>query len=247
MNNHYVVVTKREDYDPENGWFDNFDYDIECVGKCEGWIECFKEHKYIGIEANPDDGCPRCQYLDENEIKYGQSGFNEGHEPWCDEEEFEFHGELHTWRHSNGWTLPYPGCVVAGNDSLEIPSEIVDLNKAGRFEIDPVWYDEYLVELIFIREVLTTKKKIRDLKVGDKIIRKKDSNLQGVVQGIGISEDGMVAYFGVSDPEFPGWRLAANDEVEVEVTRTAWDRIEKPKGRFAEAKKTGGSLKGLTK
>lgn len=153
MSTHYVVVTKRENQDTELDWDENFEWHIDCVGECNGWIECGKEHKLNGIEASQDDGCPRCQFLCDNEIYIPDPRWEEGHEPWCGKEEFEFHGELHTYKSPTGWVLPYQGCVVADNDYLEIPSEIVEANKVGRFEIDPDWQDEHEVWLNFVQEV----------------------------------------------------------------------------------------------
>ena len=107
-------------------------FEIECVAPdtCNGWIECGEPHAVDGIDAN-----------------YGPYGCDES-APWFDEDEWEFHGKLHTWRHGYGWTLPYPGCVVAGSGGVEAPDDLWEETvdgehrlKPGRWLVDDDWDD----------------------------------------------------------------------------------------------------------
>lgn len=106
-------------------------FTIECVAPdtCNGWIECTEAHAADGIDAT--DGPYNC---DESA-------------PWCDEDEWEFHGKVHAWRYGYGWTLPYPGCVVAGSGA-EPPDDVWETTddgehrlKPGRWLVDDDWDD----------------------------------------------------------------------------------------------------------
>lgn len=104
---------------------------ITCLhpDRCTGWIECSGQEHPAGSEDGPYD----C----------------EEDAPWEGADEFEFHGELHTWRDSYGWTVPYVGCVVQGAD-YEIPDELRPL-RIGRWIVEDEW-DETDVYLTVVRE-----------------------------------------------------------------------------------------------
>ena len=122
---HILVVTKSDDWHPDQH---DYDFAIECVEPdlCNGWWECREEHGVDGLDADlgpydadaPEDA------------------------PWYDEDEFEFHGVMHTWRYSAGWTVPFPGCVVAAQGCL--PDEALNIAHAhgeGRHVVDDEWGD----------------------------------------------------------------------------------------------------------
>lgn len=120
------VVTQREETDYAEsypGEPPEFESELECPIGCNGWQECREdEHAvpgYDGENAGPWES-------DEDA-------------PWYDEEEFEFHGVVHTWNGNGyGWTVPYDGCVVAGNDwqaSLYFP------DREGKWLMDDEWDD----------------------------------------------------------------------------------------------------------
>lgn len=105
-------------------------FTIECLAGngCNGWIECREPHTVGKLDATegPYDCDPDM--------------------PWSDEEEWEFHGVLHEWRWGYGWTVPYPGCVVAaqGCDAPDDLWEVVDGEhrlKPGRWLVDDDWDD----------------------------------------------------------------------------------------------------------
>lgn len=121
---HILTITTTEDHtadDPDYRW------DVECLApeKCDGWQECLEPHEVDGKSAasGPYD-------CDEDA-------------PWCDEDEYEFHGVLHTWRWGNGWTVPFEGCVVSANDSTcDSVYDIAREHGAGRYQVDDDWDDE---------------------------------------------------------------------------------------------------------
>lgn len=98
-------------------------FTIECAdpAHCAGWIECTGDHTGYDPE---DEESP---------------AFDE----W---EDVEIHGVFHDWRRGYGWTVPYPGCVVAA-EAVEAPDELwerVDgdyLLKPGRWVVDDDWDD----------------------------------------------------------------------------------------------------------
>lgn len=126
MSDHFVVITKIEadstdpDDLPEVG-----DWHIECSdpASCDGWIECDGNHI-----ANAGEDASAGPYQARTD------------QPWCDEEEFAFHGVMHTWRYGHGWTVPYDPCPVIGFSDTDLPDGIpVEL---GRYEVDVEWDDE---------------------------------------------------------------------------------------------------------
>ena len=62
--------------------------------------------------------------------------------PWEGYDEFEFHGVEHKWVEWHGWTVPYPGCVVAANDAICDDAHDIALDHGcGRHEVDDDWDD----------------------------------------------------------------------------------------------------------
>lgn len=110
---------------------------IKCIdpAHCNGWMECFRLHicphghdAHAGFDEPCDDGaCP-------------------GHDPDSDlpncfsgDDEFTFHGEHHTWRYGYGWTVKWPGCVVADNDwDVDVR---LDRLPRGEYEVQDDWDD----------------------------------------------------------------------------------------------------------
>lgn len=109
----------------------DYGYSIECPG-CNGWQECREEHSvegYDGLNDGPD-GSPEDA-------------------PWFEEEEFIFHGELHTWHWGHGWTVAYKGCVVRANESGDDANNIALTYGPGDYLVGEDWDDEtvYLTAL----------------------------------------------------------------------------------------------------
>lgn len=102
---------------------------------CKGWIKCLEPHEIDGTsaECGPHD----CDCSDDKPSCLGE-GANRA--PWDDEDEFEFHGVIHTWRGGHGWTVPFTrGCIVAFGD-YELPYECEDL-AIGEYAVDTEWDD----------------------------------------------------------------------------------------------------------
>lgn len=105
-------------------------FTIECLAGngCNGWIECRKPHMVGDLDARVGPYC-------------------DDDAPWCDFEEWEFHGVVHTWRYGWGWTVPYPGCVVAGS-GVDAPDDLWETTdgerrlRPGRWLVDDDWDDE---------------------------------------------------------------------------------------------------------
>lgn len=99
------------------------DYRLECPdgNGCSGWIECGEQWHGDGTrsaEHGPFD-CP-------DDL------------PWYDEEEYEFHGVVHTWRSGYGWTVPFTGgCIVVYGD-WEPPDGVFNV-KPGRYDVEDEW------------------------------------------------------------------------------------------------------------
>lgn len=129
---HLLHVAKTADWHPdEHDW----DIKVTCLNpdRCDGWQECPGNHEQDGISA--------------------ADGPWEGDEdaPWFEEEEWDFHGVAHTWRYGYGWTVPYPGCVVADNDNVrEQGWEIAEEHGAGVYAVEDEWDDDY-VTLNYLR------------------------------------------------------------------------------------------------
>ena len=107
---------------------DDISFIIDCPG-CDGWQECTEDHGTHFPEdcPTPEEEC----YCDP-----------------CEGDEFEFHGVLHTFRWTaNDWTVPYPGCVVKANESVdEFVVEIAYIYGPGSYLVEDEWsdYDVYL-------------------------------------------------------------------------------------------------------
>lgn len=117
----HILIKEVNPDDPEE-----FRYRIECQlgDACDGWWECDKLHEVDGLSA----------HLGPNDSEPGA--------PWDAEEEFGFHGVLHTWRDGHGWTVPFEGCVVEVSD-FDPPDEVLEL-PVGRYEVDDEWDDTSL-------------------------------------------------------------------------------------------------------
>lgn len=126
MSRHILVVESDTEYNerfpdfpPEVKWR------IECPdgNDCDAFTECMDSHKIDGRNAadGPWDG-------DEDA-------------PWSEEEEFEFHGVLHTWQGDYGWTVPFKGCGVA--TVCDEPPDGMELT-IGRHEVIAEWEDEWV-------------------------------------------------------------------------------------------------------
>jgi hypothetical protein len=111
---------------------------VECPVGCNGWQECTEDvHKVPGY-----DGVNDGPYESDEDA------------PWCDEEEYEFHGVLHTWNGNGyGWTIPFNGCVVSANDYSD-PYDIPE--RAGKWLVDDDW-DDSTVSLTGIVEMESDK------------------------------------------------------------------------------------------
>lgn len=120
---HILVVTKSDDWHPDQHVYD---FAVECVEPdlCDGWWECHEKHEVDGLSA--EGGPWDCDVSD----------------PWCDEEVFTFHGVEHTWRGALGWTVPFPGCVVAAQDCLSDEAwPIARECGEGRYPVEDEWGD----------------------------------------------------------------------------------------------------------
>ncbi|MFG3340561.1 hypothetical protein [Glycomyces sp. NPDC048151] len=106
---------------------------ITCLypDQCKGWQECNKTHEANGVSA-----------------ANGPYDAEEG-APWDGLDEFEFHGQEHKWVDYHGWTVPYVGCVVQGND-VEVPDELRPL-RPGKWIVEDDWDDD-LCTLTVVRE-----------------------------------------------------------------------------------------------
>ena len=116
---------------------DHMQWHTECPTPqhCTGWIECREPHEVDGESAED-----------------GPYDTTEG-QPWDGHDEYEFHGVLHEWRSGFGWTVDYPGCVVAGNlFEVDLPDDIPRPLRPGRWLVDDDW-DEIDMYLDVIREV----------------------------------------------------------------------------------------------
>lgn len=145
MSKHILVVSRDEDYLKllaqhreldEQDARDAYRVNIECPTpeNCTGWEECRGPH------TSPDG------FLDANDGPYDC----EEDVPWEGYDEFEFHGEVHTWRDSWGWTVPFPGCIVAAQD-IEVP-EGIDTTRDGRWLIEDDW-DDTDCYMVLVREL----------------------------------------------------------------------------------------------
>lgn len=152
---HLLNVAKGTDWtEDDHEW----NWSITCLApeKCGGWQECGKEHRLEGVSAADgpyDNDCPGWHgpYLADDAHDKRMQAESAQHYPWCDEDEFEFHGVLHTWRYGYGWTIPFDGCAVAANLSWADEAwDIADEHGEGSHVVDDDWDDTDLT-LIYVR------------------------------------------------------------------------------------------------
>lgn len=116
---------------------DSRTYSIQCPDPkhCVGWMECNRRHicKHghsagDGFDENSEDG--PCPGHDDDDLPNCFSG----------DEEFQFHGEWHTYRYGWGWTVRWPGCVVADAD-WDYGDVDGDRLPRGEYEVNDDWDD----------------------------------------------------------------------------------------------------------
>lgn len=102
---------------------DSYTYSVICLtpGGCGGWEECSEDHEVDGKDAG--DGPYDC---DEDD-------------PWEGWDEFESHGVVHTWMCSNGWTVPFKGCIVSEYGIDAGLPEGIDTKRDSRWLIEDDW------------------------------------------------------------------------------------------------------------
>jgi hypothetical protein len=125
---------------------DSHTWHIRCddPAHCTGYSECIRMHickhghdAVHGFDEDSDDGpCP---------------GHDDPEKPNCfaGEEEYQFHGEWHTYRWGWGWTVPFIGCIVSENwdgDLLDVAGGVSAL-PLGEHPVDEEWYDDTGVSL----------------------------------------------------------------------------------------------------
>lgn len=129
---HLLHIAPSADWHPDqHAW----DIEVTCLNplRCDGWWECLEDHEQDGISAA--DG----------------PWESDEDAPWLEEEEWDFHGVTHTWRYGHGWTVPYPGCVVAVNDDVRDQGWwIAEEHGAGVYAVEDDWDDEF-VALHYLR------------------------------------------------------------------------------------------------
>lgn len=112
----------------------DYTFTLECPGppQCVGFTECQEKHEVDGRDAA--EGPYDCAEDD----------------PWLHEEEFTFHGVLHTWQDGYGWTVPFEGCVVRPHPYF--PDEARDVlfeQMPGRYVVAVDWdEDSYTLKLV---------------------------------------------------------------------------------------------------
>lgn len=117
---------------------ESHDHSVICPdgNGCSGWIECGDPHEVEGESAACGPYSCNCDDENARDCLSGDSP-----PPWYDEEEFEFHGVMHTWRSGFGWTVPYTGCIVNFGD-YELPHGYEQLSL-GEHKVDDDWDDEW--------------------------------------------------------------------------------------------------------
>jgi len=108
--------------------WDAHEWHVECSNPaaCDGWEECLEPHEVDGVSAADGPYETVC-------------GMNPCRIPWCGQDEYFFHGALHTWQSGNScWSLPVKGCPVA-----RFAEEVDDvpLDRPGRWVVDVDWGD----------------------------------------------------------------------------------------------------------
>lgn len=101
------------------------------------------------IECPDGNGCSGWEECDGDHSSLTEDDQDEGYAT--------AHGVEHEYRWGYGWTVPYEGCVVAGNDSTEPPDELWKRDEdshnlrlpLGRWVVDDDW-DETHCTLILV-------------------------------------------------------------------------------------------------
>lgn len=126
MADHILTVmgtTKNEDYE----------YHVECLGKCWSWQECRKDHVVDGREATDPYDC-------------------EPNDPWEGVDEFDFHGVTHVYNH-NGWCEKKEECALTVNDVSTSAYDILAIHGPGSYLVEDEWWDDYNATLTFVEKV----------------------------------------------------------------------------------------------
>lgn len=116
---HLLSVTKGEDWFPDQP---DWNGAVVCLvpALCGGWQTCGHDECRVGSPYDADNGA----------------------EPWYEQEEWEFHGELHTYRYGHDWTVPFPGCVVTESDAVfQAAYDIGQQHGEGTYLVDDEWDD----------------------------------------------------------------------------------------------------------
>lgn len=130
---HLLTIARSDDWTEGEPYFKST---VTCLapGLCGGWQECRKPHEVDGTSA--DDG-PWDAPLEA---------------AWCEEDCFTFHGVEHEWRSGWGWTVPFEGCVVAGNDHVsDFAHDLALEHGIGAHEVEDDWDDDSLCALDHLR------------------------------------------------------------------------------------------------
>jgi hypothetical protein len=110
---------------------------IECPGRphCDSRQECLEEHTVDGREA--DDGPYDCADTD----------------PWCGQDEFEFHGVPHLWMDEYGWTTPFDSCGASTHPWMyDTASDLLRDQSPGRYPVRVHWgEDDFEMKLIEVQ------------------------------------------------------------------------------------------------
>lgn len=114
---------------------DSHRYGVVCRdgNGCSGWTECLEPHSIDGKTA--DCGPYDCDCPDDQPSCLGETVADRA--PWFEQEAFEFHGVVHTWRDGLGWTVPYIGCIVRASN-YELPDDCERL-PLGEYEVQDDW------------------------------------------------------------------------------------------------------------
>ena len=128
---------------------DSHSWHIRCdnPAHCTGYSECSRMHickhghevpaGHPDEHGSPDGPCPGYP----NELGHPNC--------WEGDDEFQFHGEWHTYRWGWGWTVPFIGCIVSENwdgDLLDVAGGVYAL-PLGEHPVDEEWYDDTGVSL----------------------------------------------------------------------------------------------------
>lgn len=143
---HLLTITPEDDFDPE---YPCWDSSITCLSEdlCGGYQSCGEPHEVDGVSAADGPYSAQCPgfhgpYGPDAAENAARAAGHPEHVPWCEVEEFVFHGVEHTWRYGWDWTVPFEGCVVAEADTSEYVYEIAEQHGPGVYEVEDDWSDE---------------------------------------------------------------------------------------------------------